>query len=115
NYNNGRLAQMQAKADGYDEALLLGPEGKVAEGTGACLIMVRNAQVITSPVTSGILESVTRASILELSRGLGFDVVERAIDRTELSVAQELFLCGSAYEITPIVSVDRLPVGSGKV
>lgn len=114
NYNNGRLAQIQAKLDGYDEALLLGPDGKVTEGTGACFFMVRNGRVVTPSITSGILESVTRASIIELARESGFEVEERSIDRTELYTAEEAFLCGSAYEVIPIISVDRCPIGTGQ-
>lgn len=115
NYNNGRLAQIQAKLDGYDEALLLGPDGKVTEGTGACFFMVRNGRVVTPSITSGILESVTRASVIELAQDAGFMVDERSIDRTEIYTAEEAFLCGSAYEVMPIVSVDRSPVGTGKI
>lgn len=115
NYNNGRLAQMQAKADGYDEALLLDSTGKVTEGTGACLFMIRNGVAVTPPATNGILESITRSTLLFLIKELEFPVEVRPIDRTELYVAQELFLCGSGYEITPIIEVDRHPVGSGEV
>lgn len=115
NYNNGRLAQIQALLDGYDEALLLGADGKVAEGTGACLFMVRDGRVVTPSITSGILESVTRASIIDLAREAGFGVDERSIDRTELYSAEEAFLCGSAYEVTPIVSIDRSTIGDGKI
>ena len=115
NYNNGRLAQMQARADGYDEALLLGPDGKVSEGTGACFFMIRGGMAVTPPVTSGILESVTRATLLELLPQIGIGTIERPIDRTELYVAEEAFLCGSGYEITPLVSIDRHAVGSGAV
>ncbi len=116
NYSNSRLALMQARADGYDEALLLGVDGKVSEGTAACFFMVRNGIVITPPVTSGILESVTRATLLDLLRDdLGLPVQERVIDRTEVYVAEEAFLCGSAYEITPLKSVDRIAVGDGAI
>lgn len=115
NYNNGRLAQMQAKADGYDEALLLGPDGKVSEGTGACFFMIRGGKAVTPPVTSGILESITRATLLDLLPQIGIETVERPIDRTELYVAEEAFLCGSGYEITPLTSIDRHAVGGGAV
>jgi branched-chain amino acid aminotransferase len=111
NYHNGRLAQLQAHADGYDEALLLSDDGKLAEGWGACLFLVRDGVALTTPVSGGILESVTRATLIELfRRRLGMEVQERAIDRTELYVASEAFLCGSAYEVTPVASVDRLPM-----
>jgi branched-chain amino acid aminotransferase len=114
NYHNSRLAQLQARADGYDEALFLSNDGKVAEGWGACLFIVRDGVVHTTPITGGILESVTRDTVIRLLRDqLGMEVHERLIDRTELYVASEAFLCGSAYEVTPIRSVDRIPLKAG--
>ena len=117
NYQNGRLATLQAKADGYDSPILLNQRGKVAEGTGATFFMVRKGKLVTPPVTSDILESITRTTLMEdiCPTGLGMDVVEREIDRTELYVADEAFFCGSGYEITPIVSIDRFPLGDGRV
>ncbi|MEK7714472.1 MAG: branched-chain-amino-acid transaminase [candidate division NC10 bacterium] len=117
NYQNGRLATLQAKADGYDGPILINQRGTVAEGTGATFFMVRKGRLVTPPVTSDILESITRATLIEdLGPSvLGMDVVEREIARTELYVAEEAFFCGSGYEITPIVSIDRFPVGDGGV
>lgn len=115
NYHNSRLALAQAKVDGYDDAVMLSAEGKVTEGPGYALFMLRGGKLITPPVTSGILESITRDSLIALAPGVGLDVVEREVDRTELYVADELFFCGSAAEVTPILSVDRIPVGTGKV
>jgi len=117
NYQNGRLAQLQAKADGYDAPILLNQQGKVAEGTGASFFMVRKGKLVTPPITNDILESITRTTLIEelCPNVLGLDVVERDIDRTELYVADEAFFCGSGYEITPIVSIDRFPVGNGNV
>lgn len=115
NYNNGRLAQMQAKLDGYDEALLLNALGKVAEGAAACFFMVRGGQVATPTVTDGILESVTRATLITLLQEMGVTVIERPIDRTELYAADEAFLCGSSYEITPLTSIDRHRIGRGRI
>ncbi|HEV8673896.1 MAG TPA: aminotransferase class IV [Methylomirabilota bacterium] len=115
NYQNGRLAMLEAKANGYEGALLLNGRGKLAEAPGACCFMVRNGVPITPPVTADILESVTRATLLELfARELGVTPEVREIDRTELYVAEEAFLCGSGWEITPVLSVDRLPLGDGK-
>jgi branched-chain amino acid aminotransferase len=114
NYQNGRLAMLEAKANGYEGALLLNSRGKLAEAPGACCFVVRGGVPITPPVTADILESVTRATLLELIRKeLGLTPVEREIDRTEVYVSEEAFLCGSGWEITPIVSVDRLPLGDG--
>lgn len=117
NYQNGRLATLQAKADGYDGPILVNQRGTVAEGTGATFFMVRKGRLVTPPVTSDILESITRATLIEdlCPSVLGMDVVEREIARTELYVAEEAFFCGSGYEITPIVSIDRFPVGDGGV
>jgi branched-chain amino acid aminotransferase len=116
NYQNGRLATLQAKADGYDAPIFLNGQGHVAEGSGATLFMVRRGQVVTPPLTADILESITRMTLIQelVPRVLGQDVVEREIDRTELYVADEAFFCGSGYEITPIVSVDRFPLGDGR-
>ncbi len=117
NYQNARLALLQARADGYDAPLFLNRFGKVAEGTGATFFMVRRGKLITPPVTSDVLESITRATLLEelCPNVLGLEVIERDIDRTELYLAEEAFFCGSGYEITPITSIDRLPVGEGTV
>ena len=116
NYQNGRLALLQAKADGYDAPILLNQHGHVAEGTGATFFMARKGRLVTPPISSDILESITRETLIEeICPALGLDVVEREIDRTELYVADEAFFCGSGYEITPIVSIDRFPLGEGKV
>jgi branched-chain amino acid aminotransferase len=117
NYQNGRLALLQARADGYDAPILLNQQGHVAEGTGATFFLVRKGRLVTPPVTADILESITRATLIEeiCPTALGLDVVEREIDRTELYVAEEAFFCGSGYEITPIVSIDRFPLGDGEI
>jgi branched-chain amino acid aminotransferase len=115
NYQNGRLAMLEARANGYEGALLLNGRGKLAEAPGACCFIVRNGVPATPPVTADILESVTRATLLELFRTeLGQTPVEREIDRTELYLAEEVFLCGSGWEITPVLSIDRLPLGTGQ-
>lgn len=117
NYQNGRLATLQALADGYDQPIFLNKEGHVAEGTGATFFMVRKGRLVTPPVTADILESITRTTLIDpiCPELLGMGVVEREIDRTELYVADEAFFCGSGYEITPIVSIDRFPLGDGEV
>jgi len=117
NYQNGRLATLQAKADGYDAPIFLNGHGHVAEGSGATFFMVRRGRVVTPPLSADILESITRTTLIEdlVPRVLAQDVAEREIDRTELYVADEAFFCGSGYEITPIVSVDRFPLGDGRV
>jgi branched-chain amino acid aminotransferase len=116
NYQNGRLATLQAKADGYDGPIFLNNQGHVAEGSGATFFMVRKGQVTTPPLSADILESITRSTLIEdlVPRALGQRVVEREIDRTEIYVAEEAFFCGSGYEITPIVSIDRFQLGDGR-
>jgi branched-chain amino acid aminotransferase len=117
NYHNSRLALLQAKADGYDDAVLLGANGKVTEGPGYNLFMVRDGVLCTPPTTDGILEGITRDTLLRIaSEDLSLPVAVRSIDRTELYVAEEVFFCGSAAEITPILSVERyLAIARGEV
>ena len=116
NYVNARLAVHQAKADGYDGALMLTPEGKVSEAPIACFFMVRDGRLITPSTSSNILESITRDTIITRYQELTGDAaIERSIDRSELYFADEAFLCGTGQEILPVTSIDRLPVGEGKV
>lgn len=115
NYANARLARFQAQLDGYDDAIMLNDAGKVGEGPGACIFIVRGGKLITPDVTSGILESITRETILTLARDSGLAVEERPVDRTELYASQEVFLAGSAAEVLPVMSVDRITVGTGTV
>jgi len=113
-YVNSVLATVEAHAHGYDEAILLGENGHVAEGATCNLFMVRNGKLITPPASDNILEGITRASIIELAhRELHLEVIERSIDRSELYVADEMFLTGTAVEVAPITKVDRHPVGLG--
>ncbi|MCA3387665.1 MAG: branched-chain amino acid transaminase [Roseomonas sp.] len=114
NYHAGRIAMLQAKADGYDNALLMTRAGKISEGTGACLFMVRDGKLITPSRENDILESVTRDTVIHLAAEHGLAVEQGTIDRTELYIADELFFCGTGQELLPITSVDRLPVGDGK-
>jgi branched-chain amino acid aminotransferase len=116
NYQNSRLAGLEALADGYDSVVILDGNGKVTEGPGYCIFIVRNGVVLTPPVTSGILESVTRDAIITLFQELdGRKVVERVIDRTELYIADEAFFCGSTAEVTPILSIDKHQIGNAKM
>jgi branched-chain amino acid aminotransferase len=116
NYQNGRLASLQARADGYDTAILLNSRGKISEGPSMCFFMIRGGKAVTPTVTSDILESITRKAVIELlDTHLKLEVEERDIDRSELPAAEEAFFCGTAWEVTPVVSIDRLKVGDGKV
>ena len=113
NYLNSRLASIQAKESGYDGGIMLGPNGKVSEGPGGCIFLIRNGNLITPSITSGILESITRDSIIEIADTLKIKVQTRDVDRTELYIAEEIFYCGTGQEIMPILSVDKMLAGEG--
>ena len=116
NYRNGQLARMDALQSGYDTSILLNQHGKVSEAPGACIVMIRDGKVITPDLTQSVLESITRDAILTLAREeLGLTVEERAVDRTELYMAEEAFICGTHAEITPVTSVDRFELGDGQI
>lgn len=108
NYVNSRLALLHARKSGYDDALLLDSRGKITEGPGYNFFMVRGGEVVTPPLTQGILEGITRATLIDLYEAEhGTRVVEREIDKTEVLVAEEAFFCGSGKEVRPIRSIDR--------
>lgn len=113
NYLNSQLSKMEAKLDGYAEGIMLDSFGLVSEGSGENLFLVRDNRLYTSPMSAGILNGITRDSVMRIARDLGYEVVEQAMPREMLYVADELFFTGTAAEITPIRSVDRIPVGSG--
>lgn len=112
NYGNSALALREATRMGYDGAIFLDNRGFVSEGTGACIMVVRNGKVITPPVTASILESITRETLLKITpEDLSIPVEVRDIARVELYASDEAFLCGTGGEITPITSIDDLPLG----
>jgi branched-chain amino acid aminotransferase len=116
NYNNGRMAMVQGKLDGFDNVILLTQHGHISESPGSCFFMIRNGTPVTPAVTDSILESITRETIIQLfAEGFGKKVVERSIDRTEVYCAEEAFFCGSGQEVVPILSVDHHSVGTGAV
>ncbi|NYI50811.1 branched-chain amino acid transaminase [Macellibacteroides fermentans] len=116
NYINSRVGQREALRNGYDTCIFLNEVGKVAEGPGSCFFMVKGDTLITPRLTDSVLESITRDTIICLAqKELGFNFVERTIDRTELYMADEAFLCGSAMEISPIYTIDRYQIGSGNL
>jgi branched-chain amino acid aminotransferase len=115
-YVNSAFAKSEAMLNGFDEAIMLDNEGHVSEGSAENLFMLRNGVVYTPPVTSNILEGITRSTIMTLLRDeLHVPVVERVIDRTELYVCDELILCGTGAQIAPVGSVDHRPIGNGGV
>lgn len=110
NYINSRVGQREALRNGYDTCIFLNEFGKVAEGPGSCFFMVKNGELVTPQFTDAVLESITRDTVVEIAKYLGFKVVERMIDRTELYTCEEAFLCGSAMEVTPVLSIDRYKI-----
>ena len=113
NYLNSRLAGLEAIHNGFGGAIILNHDGNVAEGPGGCIFMRRGETLITPSVTDGILESVTRDTLIRLAKAAGTEVEERRVGRTELYLADEIFYCGTGQEITPMLSVDHKPVGDG--
>ena len=114
NYMNSRVGQREALRNGYDTCLFLNEVGKIAEGPGSCFFMVKGDTLITPRLTDSVLESITRDTVIKLAtEELGMKFQERTIDRTEVYMADEAFLCGSAMEVTPIYTVDRYPIGTG--
>ena len=115
-YVNSILAKTEAVLAGFDEAIMLNQDGSVSEGTGENLFMVTNGAIYTPPVADNNLTGITRDSAIALARNeLGIDVVERNIRRSELYLADEVFLTGTAAHITPVGSLDNRPVGDGDV
>lgn len=114
NYQNSRFVSTEASINGYDTAIILNDQGKVAESPYACVFIVRDGVAYTPPVTAGVLESITRDIVMQLlQEELGVPCRERDVDRTEMYIADEAFLCGTFAEITPIASVDCYVLGSG--
>lgn len=114
-YVNSALAKVGAQRAGYDDALMLTANGHIAEASAANLFLVRDGALITPSVSDGILPGITRASVITLARDLGLQVTERSIPRSEVYIADEAFLTGTAAEIVPVASVDERPIGAGGV
>lgn len=115
NYQNSRYVAEEARLNNYDQSLILNNQGKVSESTYTCVFMVKNGKLITPSVTSGILDSITRKSIIEISKSeLGLEVEEREIDRTEFYVADESFICGTGGEVQFIGQIDGYTLGNNK-
>ena len=115
NYLNSILATQEAKRNGYDEAILLDHLGNISEAPGENIFLVRDGKLLTPPNSSSSLEGITRNSVIEIARDLGYETVEREIPRTEIYFSDEIFLTGTAAEITPVVSIDGKIVGEGRL
>src|SRR4029453_4201798 len=114
NYANSGLIKMQATVDGYAEGIALDESGLLSEGSGQNLFLVRDNIVYTPSLTSSILQGITRDTVLMIANDLGFEVREQPLPREFLYLADEMFFCGTAVEITPTRSVDKMTVGKGR-
>ncbi|MBL7001299.1 MAG: branched-chain amino acid transaminase [Nitrosopumilus sp.] len=114
NYLNSIIATQEAKRNGVDEAILLDHNGNVSEAPGENIFIVKNGQLITPSLASSTLEGITRDSVIKIAKDLDIDVVERYVSRSELVISDEIFLTGTAAEITPIISMDSKKIGNGK-
>ena len=114
-YVNGALAKSEAQLNGYDEAIVLTQDGHVSEGSAENLFIVKGGRLITPPITDNILEGITRRRLMQMARErLEVPVEERTIDRTELYSADEVFLCGTGAQLSPVVEIDRRTIGTGR-
>ena len=114
-YVNMAFQKSEAELNGFDEALVMTADGHASEGSAANLFVVRDGILLTPPVTDDILEGVTRQAVLEIAANEGIPVEIRSIDRSELYVADETFLCGTGVQVSPVVGLDHRPIGSGEV
>jgi len=114
-YVNMAFQKSEAELNGYDEAIVLTADGHVNEASAANLFILRDGVALTPPVSDDLLEGVTRKALMELLANEGIPVVERSIDRSELYVADEVLLCGTGVQVSPVVEVDHRPVGSGEI
>jgi branched-chain amino acid aminotransferase len=115
-YANSALIKTDANRAGFDEAIVLDNHGHVSEGSAMNIFMVRDGVLVTPPITDNILEGITRRSIIDIARKeLGMEVVERSIDRTEVFIAEEMFMTGTAAQVVAVTKVDHRPVGSGSM
>lgn len=115
NYLNSILATQESKRNGYDEAILLDHLGNISEAPGENIFIIRDGKLLTPPSSSSALEGITKDSVVKIAEDLGYQIVEREIPRTEIYFADEVFLTGTAAEISPVISVDGKKVGDGKV
>ena len=113
NYLSGTLVAMEARQNGYDEGILLDSKGMVSEGAGENIFMVKDGNLFTPPLSSSILDGITRDAVMKIAESFKLSVIETEIPREQLYIADELFFTGTAVEITPIKSVDKITIGTG--
>ena len=114
NYMNSQLIKLEAKADGYSEGIALTDRGTISEGSGENLFVITQGKIITPPSVDAILPGITRDSAVQIAHELGYEVIEQTIPREMLYIADEVFFTGTAAEVTPVRSVDRIQIGAGK-
>jgi branched-chain amino acid aminotransferase len=114
NYSNAALARVEALKQGYDEAIMLNYDGKIAEGSAENIFIVNDAQIITPPLTSGVLEGITRDSIIRIIKENGGHVDETDIEKEDLYAAEEVFMTGTAAEVKSVTRIDNVRIGNGK-
>jgi branched-chain amino acid aminotransferase len=114
-YLNSMLAVTEAVKAGYDEAILLSGEGYVADGSGENIFVVKNGVIYTPDLSTGILQGITRDTLIQMAQDLGYTVVEKNLIRSDLHTADEVFMCGTAAEVTPIREIDDIEIGVGEV
>lgn len=114
NYANAALARVEALNEGYDEAIMLNNQGKIAEGSAENIFVLKNDQIITPPLTAGVLEGITRDSVIQIIKESGMEVIEADLDREDLYVADEVFMTGTAAEVKSVTTIDQAIIGNGK-
>jgi branched-chain amino acid aminotransferase len=114
NYMNSQLIKMEALLDGYEEGIALNIRGHISEGSGENIFLVKDGAVVTPPLSSSVLPGITRDSVMTLFREMGVRVIEETVPRELLYVADEVFFTGSAAEVTPVRSIDKIVIGTGK-
>jgi branched-chain amino acid aminotransferase len=114
NYMNSQLIRMEADVNGYAEGIALDSSGYVSEGSGENIFVVRDGKIVTPPLGASVLPGITRDSIVKIAASLGIPVVESLVPREALYIADEVFFCGTAVEVTPIRSIDKIQIGAGK-
>jgi branched-chain amino acid aminotransferase len=115
NYANAALARVEALSNGYDEAIMLNYHGKITEGSAENIFVVKNNEIFTPPLTSGILQGITRDSVIDIIRADGGTLIEKSLDRDDLYSADEIFMTGTAAEVKSVTQVDDVVIGNGKV
>jgi len=114
NYSNAALARVEALNEGYDEAIMLNNQGNIAEGSAENIFILKDNQIITPPLTAGVLEGITRDSVIKIIEENGGQVIEADLDREDLYVAEEVFMTGTAAEVKSVTEIDKTIIGNGK-